>query len=437
MVAPADAIWYLPCMVSIMNALHQRLPIMVIFGAFLVLLLFLVPPHHAPSSEQPPRLRYIHVDGLRRTREAVVLDFIDIEAGDVVLQGSVQRAEDRLVKSDLFASVSIASEPVSPDTVDLRVTVDEKWTLVPIPFFSSGGDGFNGGLILIESNLFGRNKQLISAGFGGTDGVSGFFVFADPSVFGSSWSGSVSASAGRSEIETVHPDGTRIRRYTVEGQSAGLGIGYGFTPELRIRTRLGVGNNTVTEFRPGLDDSEPDGTTLLEPEIGIAYDGTRPVDVLLVGPQTSLRARWTAPETGWLVEGDLSWGFPLFETHRLRLMGSAGYGNLPVLAEAPISARDGFRTLPYQATRADRWSGGAVLYDLPVVSAGWGAFVLSHYWEAGVFDTELIDPTPYYGPGGGFRVYIRQVAIPAVGLDVAYNMADPAWVFSFTVGARM
>ncbi len=367
----------------------------------------------------------------------MVLDFIDIEAGDQVGDDVVQRAEDRLVKSDLFVSVSITTEPVSPDVVDLRVTVDEKWTLVPIPFFSSGGDGFNGGFLLIESNLFGRNKQLISAGFGGTDGFNGFFLFADPSVFGSPWSGSVSASAGQSEVETLRPDGARIRQYSVDRQSVGLGIGYGFTPDLRIRTRLGVGNNTISDFRAGLDETEPDSSTFLEPEISVGYDGTRPVDVLLVGIQASGRAGWTAPDSGWIIEGDISWGVPLFETHRLRLIGSVGYGDLPVLSETPISARDGFRTLPYQATRADRWSGAAVLYDFPVISADWGAFVLSHYWEAGVFDTEILDPTPYYGPGGGFRVYIRQVAIPAVGLDVAYNMADPAWVFSFTVGARM
>jgi hypothetical protein len=110
---------------------------------------------------------------------------------------------------------------------------------------------------------------------------------------------------------------------------------------------------------------------------------------------------------------------------------------MPAIAETGVSARDGFRTLPYQAATADRWVSGAAFYDLPVISADWGALVLSHYWEVGTYETEILSPQPFYGPGGGFRVYIRQVAIPAVGLDVAYNLADPAWVFSFTVGAQM
>lgn len=410
--------------------------------AILWLMLMFVVPVGPPvlfgqEGRDLPLLRDVRIEGLKRTKERVVADFIEIRPGEGVEPEVLQELQDRLIKSELFASVAVTTEPVDPGTVDVVVTVDEKWTLVPIPFFSTSGDGFSGGLILIETNLFGLNKQLIGAGFGGTDGVSGFFVYADPSLFGSSWSTSISASAGKSDQEILRADGERVRKYTLAGESAGLGVGYGITQDLRISGRLGVSSRRISDFRPGLDETEIEDASLLEPQIGIGYDGTRPVDVLLVGPMVFLGASWTAPERGWNVRSDFSWGAALFGTHRIRLIGSAGYGEMPVTAEASVSARDGFRTLPYQAATADRWSGGAVLYDLPVVSADWGAFVLSHYWEGGVYETEVLDAQPYYGPGGGFRVYIRQVAIPALGLDVAYNIADPSWVFSFTVGARM
>lgn len=399
----------------------------------------------ATAIETDAVVQTVLVEGLRKTKESIVLDIVAVKAGDTISSDEVQRIEDDLVKSGLFAAVTVeavvpANAPAAAlpsNGIDLRIEVDEKWTLVPIPFFSSGGEGFSGGLILLESNLFGRNKQLITAGFAGTGGASGFFLYSDPSVFRSRFSSSLSAAVGADEVETVRPDGEEIRTYSIESQNVGLGVGYSLTPQLQVRTRLGAARWTIDDFDPGLDDEEIDDGTYLEPQVTLGYERTRPIDILLVGPEASIDARWITLDQGWEVSGRASLGVPVFDTHRMRFMSSGGYGSMPSIAESPISARDGFRTLPYQQTLADRWVSGAVFYDLPVVSADWGALVLSHYWEGGGYDTDVVTPQAFFGPGGGFRVYIRQVAIPAVGLDIAYNIIDPAWVFSFTVGARM
>jgi hypothetical protein len=34
-------------------------------------------------------------------------------------------------------------------------------------------------------------------------------------------------------------------------------------------------------------------------------------------------------------------------------------------------------------------------------------------------------------------MYVKKVAIPAIGIDIAYNMMDPSWVFSLTVDICM
>lgn len=63
--------------------------------------------------------------------------------------------------------------------------------------------------------------------------------------------------------------------------------------------------------------------------------------------------------------------------------------------------------------------------------------VLSHNWEAGTYDTELLEPQPFHGSDAALHVFMRKIAVPAIGIDIAYNIADPSWVFSFTIGMEM
>jgi outer membrane protein assembly factor BamA len=378
----------------------------------------------------------IAIEGLRKTRESVVRDLIPVAAGDTFTTATVQSVTDALVDSDLFAEVGVTAIPAG-DGAEIVVTVDEKWTIVPIPFVSTNGSSFDGGLILLESNLFGRNKQLISAGFAGSGGVRGFFLYVDPSVFGSSWSTSLNASTGRSDDSRERPDGVVLREYELDRQSVGFGVGYGLTPDLRVRSSLRYETWTIRIDDPRIGQTPLENDAFFEPGLSIAYDGTRAVDVLRVGPMVAAEGRYVTLDEGWETRGFASLGVPIAGTHRLRVLASGGLGDVPTLAEQTISGQDGYRTLPYNAVTADRWGSGAVLYDLPVLSGGWGALVISHYWEAGGYTNDEVDPRLFWGPGGGFRVYLRQVAIPALGLDLAYNIPDGGLVFSFTLGAQM
>ncbi|HKK47486.1 MAG TPA: hypothetical protein VJ932_00220, partial [Alkalispirochaeta sp.] len=307
---------------------------------------------------------------------------------------------------------------------------DEKWTLVPIPFFSTDGESYQGGLILIETNLLGFNKQLISAGFLGTDGLRGFVAYGDPSVLGSQWTTGLSAGIGRNEEERELPDGTLLRSYEYDQQRLGATVGYNFTRRFSVSAGIGYERWELISGDP-LEDGQ-----FWEPEVSARYDATRPVDVLRVGPSARLRARTVTYQSGWEVSADAEWAFPVATTHRVRLTGSGALGDMPVVAEQVLGG-DGYRTLPFQAVSADSWGSISTTYDLPIISGGWGALVLSHFWELGRYTTDNVDPRAFYGPGGGFRVYIRQVAIPALGLDVAYNIPDGGIAFSFSLGAQM
>ncbi len=381
----------------------------------------------------------ISIQGLERTRERTVMDIIPVAVGDSITDETLEDTRNDLLDSGIFAEVSVTIEPIpdAPGQSELVIVIDERWTLVPVPFFSTDGNAASGGLILIESNLFGRNKQLISAGTVGTDGFSGFLVFVDPAVAGSRWRLSTSVSTGRGETEAQLTDGDRVRRYEADGNSGRVGIGYGFASDLAIGLSLGVVSSRIVDFDPGIDESQPEDADYLEPALEIEYDLTTPMDVLRRGPEIASSARYVSLEDGWELTARGVYNLGIAGYQRLRFLAAAGWGEMPVLAETDISSRDGFRTVPYQATRADRWGSGAIAYDLPVLRGDWGALVLSHYWEGGSWDADSHNQQFFYGPGAAFRVYIRQVAIPAVGIDYAYNLESSDFVFSLTVGARM
>ncbi|MEX2444412.1 MAG: hypothetical protein WD492_12450 [Alkalispirochaeta sp.] len=394
----------------------------------------------APASASAPafsadfigdRITEITLAGLRKTQDEVVYDLIEVEVGDPVTADLFQSIQESLLDSDLFAAVHVSGRATAADGVEVVVLLDEKWTLVPIPFFSTNGSTYQGGLIVIETNLLGRNKQLISAGFLGTDGAQGFVAYGDPAVFGSRWSAGISAGAGRTEAERLLPNGTHRRSYEYDQQRLGANVGYNFTRRAGITGGLGYER---WEIMSG--DSLEDGQ-LLESQLTAEYDGTRPLDVLRVGPRARLSARTVTYRSGWEISAGGEWAIPVATAHRIRLVASGAIGEMPTIAERMISGGDGYRTLPYQAVSADSWGTTSAVYDLSIVRADWGALVLSHFWELGGYTNDDVDPRLFYGPGGGFRVYIRQVAIPALGLDVAYNIPDNGFAFSFSLGAQM
>lgn len=405
--------------------------------AFLAALMLIVGVAGLPARDM--RITAISIEGLQRTRERTVLDILPVTVGDEVNDASLELIRNELIDSGIFAEAEARIDPIpgTPDEGALVITLDEKWTLVPVPFFSTNGETSSGGLILIESNLLGRNKQLISAGTIGTDGFGGFLLFVDPSVRGSRWNISTNVATGRDDTEALLTDGTLVRRYEFDRNALGIGIGYKVHPDVNVRAGLGLSSIRLIDYEAGLDQSEPDDSVYLEPELRIEYDGTVPLDVLRRGPEAETAFRYVTEENGWELRGMARYNLGIAGYQRLRLMAAGGTGAMPTLAETDISSRDGFRTVPYQATRADNWGSGAVAYDLPVLRGGWGALVLSHYWEAGSWDADAHDRQYFYGPGAAFRVYIRQVAIPALGIDYAYNLESSDFVFSLTVGARM
>lgn len=400
-----------------------------------------------PAQFYGRRICEIEVRGNRRSLDATVQRISDIEAGALLSEGAVDQARINLKKSGLFAEVDIKASACQPDDTEevrLILEVEDKWTLIPVPFFSSDGESIMGGLVVIESNLLGTGKQLISGAMGGTDGLSGFAVFADPALFRSNWQLSLSASGGVGSEEIATPDGETALEFDNNSYGGSFGLGYRFTNRFEAGFRARIEQHELSGITgpaaAGLSSAQiTDEIGELQQQLGLQarYDATVPYGSLLKGFETAARATYSLVLDAPSIDAQASYNLPTIAGQRLRLLAAAGCGERSLISEEPVSGRDGFRTLPFgKATADDYWS-AAVAYDVPVLTQGWGAMVISSFYEQGWYRSSAVGQFDFYGPGAGFRIYLRRIAIPALGVDVAYNLQSDRTVFSVAVGMRM
>lgn len=357
----------------------------------------------------------------------------------MVGEAEIDAARQRLLASGIFADVTVEAVATrngasSVGDVDLLVTIDEKWTLLAFPFFSTGGGETRGGVFLLESNLLGFNKQLIGAGIIGTNGFSGFMGFIDPAVRQSKVRASFTVAHSNDTLETTLPDGTPVRSYERTRSAAAAGIGYQFTERFEVGTTAQF-SGMETNYLSGEYQSIPYRTLYLQ-SLETRYRRTRIEGPLTYGTQAAARLSTSFDDRANLARVNAEYAWRAWNSHRMRIMVTAGVADVPVEMEEELSGRDLFRTLPPDAITAADFGAGALFWDIPLYSASWGAVVGTVFGEYGAYQADAVDRTFYGGPGAGVRVYLKQIALPAVGLDVGYNVYTNRFAAGFAIGLR-
>ena len=129
----------------------------------------------------------VRINQTKRTKQSLIKDLvydcIEDERMDTWQEVVPETIEQCLLNSKLFSRVT-----ATVDVPVIQVEVDERWTLLPIPYMYSSGDDYTFGLFLMENNLFGLGKK---GGIGGNisaNGNSFFLFYFDPSINFSDWS---------------------------------------------------------------------------------------------------------------------------------------------------------------------------------------------------------------------------------------------------------
>lgn len=382
----------------------------------------------------------IRLEGLRRTHPVVIDQFLHAGPGDLLSSLNVVDLYERLYGLAIFSSVAIELVPTD-DTVTIVIRIEEKWTLYPVPLIWLFEGTEVVGLVLAEANAFGYNKGLA---FGGVYSNRGWYTIAayvDPNIAFSSFWGNLEGFAGSGFVENDAPDGHIAQSFDLTRVDVQYAVGYTLwdrlSPTLTGAFRWGKVEKVHV---PGAEP--PSGVMFVDQGLKLIYSNRKYRFYYDEGVRLSAEVQHGFPVdgkspafNGVIVDGSV-------ETHVLGESSVAAsfhatVADFPVVFEDRLGGLDGSRTLPGGGViAADRYLSGTIAYQLPLATAGFGTLTGLVFAEAGAYARNDEPVTSYGGPGTGLRFYLRNISVPAVGVDVGYELNSQRVSFSVVIGYR-
>lgn len=153
--------------------------------------LFLGPLPIRAQDREGEAIQEIRVDGLKRTRPAVVQELLSTYRGRHPETFDAGEVAALLIDTGIFEEILVGFCE-GPDGAVMEIGLREKWSLIPLPIFAAGSDGIVAGAALIDANAFGLNDKLFAVGLVLPGGWMGSVAYVSPAAgsAGLGWSAS-------------------------------------------------------------------------------------------------------------------------------------------------------------------------------------------------------------------------------------------------------
>jgi outer membrane protein assembly factor BamA len=435
---------------------------------FIALLCLLLTP--ALARAEGEKIVLIDIHDNTKTDDETVLSIARVRKGDVFTYELVERATVDLKSCGLFQEVNLFTSPAK-DGVRLTIVAKDKHSWVIAPTFYTTPGNVGGGIGFGENNLFGRNKKMLVYGQIATADTFFFGVYLDPSIAGTPFYWRVDTFLRREKVTEFdspdaflgepQPERESVLHYYNAGFLLGVNLMKALSFDMRVR-------GAKVFFRDVAWAEGVDPETHMDPPEAPGLDGW---DVTLEWKlQYDKRASWNGVTTGqlfsiahersvssmgsdwdyWTVTSRLHLFKRLFETHNLVLKTSAGLGHtLPFSAEF-TSGGTGLRGYANRQFRGDLKVASTLEYSLQMFWIKSFAFRALAFWDTAYtsFVMDEGNEHRFYlagqtddavnrwrnGVGLGFRVYVKSIVLPLLGVDVGYGLEAGTWNIYLAVG---
>jgi outer membrane protein insertion porin family len=415
------------------------------------------------------RIVEIDVTANTKTDDETVKLIADVETGDTFSYELVERIKVDLVNSGLFKDVNVYPQGVEKGVrLTLEVKDKHSWVIAPTVYWQPGNKG--GGFGFAENNLGGRNKKLLLYGQIATEDSIFIGGYLDPSLAGSRYFYWRAYTFLRHEDVTeynspdelfVEPEPERITTLNYLNGAVMLGINFGRAISLDTQIRGAYVFYQDPHWADGMHAGEPapvapdkDGWDV-STEIKLTRDKRANWYGIQSGHMWRLSYEKSLPQLGsdwdWqMFYGSFMWAKKIWSETNFVWKASVGYGiNLPFQQEF-TSGGVGLRGYRNRHYRGDVKGANTLELSVPFFKVGSVAFRGLAFWDtaytsfmndesnesrdylAGQTDEEISKWRN--GVGLGFRIYLRSIVMPLLGLDWGYGIEIETWQVYFAVG---
>jgi hypothetical protein len=399
----------------------------------------LLAPVHVFSQSPQGLITSLSITGLKRTR---------VSAAEKPLKRFIGEEAAALDMNEVKAAVLDTGilEPLSVEIIEdmpggrniLAVEVREKWSIFPIPVFFIGSGSMAAGGAFYDANAFGVNDKMAAAGMYQSNGwmATLMYIHSPGGDRAAGWNASFFFA--REDREDGNQRDKTIRRFSIDSFAAGGGLRYQFTSFAEGSFRLGYTNRMLRE----------NGHSLLAPSSG--------AQVLEMGPEFSIRKTvwdgYLLSEKSASLRYLYSQGIGAPSFHSLSFRGifeqtilpgfrtSIRSGLLwnplvPVLFESSPGAAE-VNILP-RSFSARHYAGLSLGLEKYLFKISAGTFSALASWQMVYSHGSIMENQFDYGVSGAVFFYMSKLAIPAVGIGVAYNIPAGYAQFSFSMGMSL
>jgi len=414
-----------------------------------------------PARDVAPRpIAGFKVKGKSKITDTTLGYLAHVRIGDPVSPADIPRLQAALISSELFDSAVVTLEDAR-DGVIVVATVHDKlsWIVGPTAYLLSTNKAV--GVGYAENDFRGHDQKFLLYGQLGTQTSIFFGTFLDPSVHGTKWQYRLDVYLERTQVNEyanppLDPTSQLISRTTQETfLDAGALVGYTFRWWLVADLRLRGG---YVYFRDPHDPTT--GLGSMSPERD-GWDVTTQARLTIDhrfnrfgvtwGPFLQLEVEPSVPgldSYGYfnsLLRGYYSW--VMFGEHELELrsINNLGY-HLPLQEDNALGGAGNLRGYPTDMFRGDLNIVLRAEYSIPLFRWWFFKFRALAFYDWGY--SRFVFPRPDGGDrsyladqldrdyirddiGLGFRVYVKAVVLPLLGVDVGYGIAarSPEVVF--------
>lgn len=364
------------------------------------------------------------ITGNTRTKE----DYIQYLIKECVKKGKSD-IEQCLLNKKIFSKVEVEGN---------EVKITERWTLIPIPQVNIGSASSSYGVFIIERNFLGRGKFAVLGASVGSDVNSFFLMYRDPELLLTDWTAEFLAHNSQEDLKSYSGEDITYS-YNESQKGLRLGVGHKLFSDFEF---LFSGTLSQKKYKDFGGFTTPIDNDSYGVDINLKYvnsDFKFYFNEGFDGDFSYIRDLKRTDGLDEISAGLLNFRFQknIFMQHALQFgLKSVVSNNATIKDVMKMGGSKGFRGIQENGLWAENVVSLSTDYQIPLIFSNYGVWTIAPFFDYGLIESDYSSISNFSSYGIGGYLYLKQVAIPGIGIIVGRNERFQGRFISFSIGLK-